>query len=526
MKWYSRLNLKLKSVLFTSFIVIAICASLFLFMERIFRRSLRTEMQQQASDIAEAFQDQLSNFNDSARAESLAKRLIQESPEISRIAIYRRVSNQIQPFIQAHAIDLPRNVSLYRSAMNQHKSARHDFRYNGQEYWEFAYPIEQQDKVLGMIAVTLNFSQYKILVSALRTGTFAILIVGLIVMLVSMNLFTELTIRRPLAEIVGAMEKVKRSQFNVRVKPHSMDEIGKLAEDFNTMALSLNEAQEEIVSQNKTLEQRVRDATTELLARNLELFRAQNELQHSSRLATAGQIAAMLAHDLGSPLSSISGHLQLMLEEEQSPRSEDQMRLRLVLTQVERLSDNIRNFLTNVSGRESHFLPCNLNALLEHLVQLTSPLLMGRNIQATLELDRILPSLQADSNQLQQLFLNLIMNAIDAMSAGGELKITTNYIQKDHQDLQTLREQYHTDNFDEFARIKIRDTGLGMGPEHLKNLFSPFFSTKEFGKGTGLGLAICKEIVEVHGGSIRVVSEPGKGSEFTIFFPINYARNE
>src|SRR5262249_35837538 len=155
-------------------------------------------------------------------------------------------------------------------------------------------------------------------------------------------------------------------------------------------------------------------------------------------------------------------------------------RLNLILTQVERLSDTIRNFLKNVTGFEGQFASINLNALLEHLIQLTSPVLMERKIVPVLDPEPSLPMLMADSNQLQQLFLNLFTNAIDAMKSGGRLAVKTRKI-------------------DDQAVVTIEDTGTGMDPEQLKNLFRPFFSTKEFGKGTGLGLAICKEIVKAHG---------------------------
>src|SRR5262249_601009 len=148
------------------------------------------------------------------------------------------------------------------------------------------------------------------------------------------------------------------------------------------------------------------------------LFEAQDELRRASRLATAGQVAAMLAHDLGSPLSSISGHLQLMLEDPSSTLDQHE-RIQLILTQVERLSDTIRNFLNNVTGFQGDFRDCDLNALLEHLIQLAWPVLTEKKIETHLDFDERLPHILADANQMQQLFLNLITNAIDAMREGG-----------------------------------------------------------------------------------------------------------
>ena len=502
MRWYSRLGLKGKFFLFTSLIVIAICAGLFFFIERILRGYLQSEMQRQASAIAGVLQDQLSDFFDPARVQVSAERLLLESPEISRITVYHRVGGLMTPFIAAESTDLPNNTQLYTTAVSRRTPFRFEFKHREKEYWEFAYPILIRGTVVGLTAVTLNFSQFKGLISAVRAGTLLVLLVGLIVMLLTMNIYVGLTIRRPLAEIVSAMNEVKQSRFDARVKPRGEDEIGMLAEDFNTMAAALGEAQSEIMRQNRMLEKRVDEAIAELRTRNLELFQAQDELRRASRLATAGQVAAMLAHDLGSPLSSISGHLQLMLENpSQTPEEKD--RIRLLLSQVERLSDTIRNFLSNVSGLETRFQDCDLNALLQHVVELARPLLTGHKIETVLEMDSRLPHIKADSNQLQQLFLNLFSNAMDAMKEGGILKVSTRYLPES-----------------QTAEVKVSDTGQGMSPEHLKNLFRPFFSTKEFGKGTGLGLAICKEIVKAHGGQIKAESRQGEGTEFTLLFPV------
>jgi len=498
--WFHRLGLKTKFVLVTSLVVLAICGSLFFFIETILRTYLRSEMQEQAGEIAQSLQDQLSNFYNPAFVQQTAERLLHERPEISRIAVYRRAGNVMQLFIQSSSTDLPGHTELYKTAVTKRFPFRYEFRYLDQEFWEFAYPILSGGEVRGLTAVTLNFSQYKRLLSALGGGSLLILTAGLILMLIGMGLYVEIIVHRPLAEIVKAMEKVKQSSFDTRVAVHSHDEIGQLAEYFNSMTLSLGEANEEIRRQNRILDQRVKEATSELLARNLELYEVQHELRRAGRLATAGQVAAMLAHDLGSPLSSISGHLQLMLEE-QSRSSQDRERLQLLLNQVERLSDTIRNFLTNVSTPALHLQDCDVHALIRHLIELVTPLIRERNIETLLDLQDSQPFLKADPHQLQQVFLNLFTNAIDAMREGGTLKVETDCLEKQ-------------------MEIKIEDTGPGIPPGNLKNLFQPFFSTKEFGKGTGLGLAICREIIHAHGGEITAESKEGSGTLFKILLPL------
>ena len=520
MSWYSRLNLKAKFIVVTCIVVIAICACLYFFIERFFRGYLQSEMQEQAGEIAGSLQDEIANFMGPDAVQGTAEHYLTERREISRIVVYRRIGNYFQPFVKAQTQEFPPITDLYSTAVDKRSPFRYEFQHQNGEYWEFAYPILTDNRVTGLTTVTLNFSQYKSLISAVRTGTLLILVVGLIAMLVSINIYAEMAIRRPLAEIVNGMQEVKRSHFDVQLKPHSQDEIGMVAADFNRMTRALGDAQEEIMRQNKMLEKRVREATSELRSRNLELFTAQDELRRVNRLATAGQVAAMLAHELGSPLSSISGHLQLMLENS-AVESDQHRRLHLLLTQVERLSDTIGNFLRSVTGLETHASDCDLNSLLEHMIQLTSPVMIERKIEPQTELDQRMPLIVADSNQLQQLFLNLFTNSMDAMAEGGCLRVSSQYAPLGSSAYETHRIGHNDSyNMTGLAVVTVTDTGEGMEPESLKNLFKPFFSSKEFGRGTGLGLTICREIVKAHGGQIKVQSEPDKGTCFTIVLPI------
>lgn len=524
LNWYFNLSLKAKFILVTSALVIAICGSMYFFIDRIFRAYLRSEIAAGASDIAASLHDQLVNFIDPSQVQVSADHLLKERPEISRIVVYQRVGNVLVQFLESSSSDLPpQNTDLYTTAIHRRLPFGRDFKHDQKEYWEFAYPILSNGSVAGLTTITFNFSQYKVFMSAVRRDTLFILVLALIVMLLSMNVYVEMNIRRPIAQIVNGMEEVKRSVFDLRLTPRSRDEIGKLTDDFNEMVAALGEAQDEIMRQNRVLEKRVQEATSELRSRNIELFEVQDELRRASRLSTAGQVAAMLAHDLGSPLSSISGHLQLMLEDP-GRKEEEKERISLVLAQVERLSDTIRGFLNDLKTPTARMEQCNLNDLLEHLFRLTAPLFTERKISPTLDTDDHLPEINADRNQLQQLFLNLFTNAIDAMKEGGELRVRTEHLPEGSQGRQSAVREFGGGRNNKqgggLALVTVEDTGPGMKAEHLKHIFRPFFSTKEFGKGTGLGLAICREIVRAHGGEILVDSQEGKGVKFRIYFPL------
>jgi two-component system NtrC family sensor kinase len=519
MNWFSRLSLKSKFLAVTFLLFSVVCIALFLFTERIFRSYIQAEMQEQAREIAHNLTDEINNFSDPAKLRESTDRLLSERREISRIIVFREMGKSMEPFIESDAVMLPENANFYRAAVATDKAFRTEFEYRGSEFWEFAFPIIQGVKVTGFTVITMNFSQYKSFVSAVRTGTLVILAVALAAAWILMNAYFERSIRNPLAEIVQAMEQVKKSKLDVMLRPRSGDEIGLLASDFNSMTASLKEAQHQILKQNQMLEQRVQEAIVELRSRNLELYEAQDELRRSSRLATAGQIAASIAHELGSPLSSISGHVQLMLEDG-SRRSEDIERLNLVLGQVERLSETIRSFLNSAAPSRGEFRPSDINNILHHVIDLMKPVLQEKRIYTILENGVELPSVFADASQIQQLFLNLFSNAADAMRDGGTLTVKTEAVASNDPRVASIMKNHNDGrNSTTHVMITVADTGIGIPREDIKNLFRPFFSTKELGRGTGLGLTICKELVKTHSGQIIVESEEGKGTIFRILLP-------
>jgi signal transduction histidine kinase len=517
MNWFSRLSLKSKFLAVTFLLFSIVCVALFLFTEKIFRAYMQAEMQDQAREIAVSVQANLDSFKHADQAREFTDRLLTERREISRLIIFQRMNNTMQLFIESDAVKLPANRNIYQSTHPVDKAFRTQFEYRGIEYWEFVFPILQNHLPRGLIAVTMNFSQYKSFVSAIRTGTLMILAIALAAAWILMNAYFERTIRNPLAEIVHAMEQVKRSELGVRLKPRSGDEIGLLATDFNNMTSSLQKAQHQIMQQNQLLEQKVQEAVMELRARNLELYEAQDELRRSSRLATAGQIAASIAHELGSPLSSISGHVQLMLED-RSRSEEDLERLNLILGQVERLSESIRSFLNSAAPARGEFKPSDINSIVHHVIDLMKPVLQEKGIQTVLENGSSLPSVFADASQMQQLFLNLFSNAVDAMRDGGILTVKTEAVNASDPKVAGLLKNNNGASAPHIM-ITVADTGVGIPRAHIKDLFRPFFSTKDLGSGTGLGLSIVKELIKKHSGQILVESEEGKGTIFRIILP-------
>jgi len=223
-------------------------------------------------------------------------------------------------------------------------------------------------------------------------------------------------------------------------------------------------------------------------------------MRRSEKLATAGQLAAGIAHEIRNPLASISGAIQLLREEKQN--SEHHTRLMdIIVTESNRLNRLITDFLLYAQPPVLNTKMVNLSALVDDTLAVFSQSpqwTQGIKLEKTIEPDLIL---NGDAQQLQQVLWNLFINAVNAMDGKGCLGVVTKKERKSRK-----------------IRLIVGDTGVGIAPEHLKKIFDPFFTTRE--GGTGLGLSIVHKIVETHGGGIRVESEPKKGTTFTLTFPM------
>ncbi len=225
----------------------------------------------------------------------------------------------------------------------------------------------------------------------------------------------------------------------------------------------------------------------------------EKQIQHSDKLALIGQIAAGIAHEIGTPLNVISGNAEYIMMEmgEDNPYKEE---LETIISQAERIANLIKQLLEFARPKKPNYTKVNVNHELSHVVELLKRQFEKSNIKLSLKFDEDIPSIYADCSQIHQVFLNIIMNAIQAITRDGLIEIET-----------FLRDGY--------VNIKFKDNGVGILPEHIDKIFEPFFTTKEAGKGTGLGLAVSKRIVDEHNGKIEVESTPGKGTIFTVKFP-------
>ena len=322
------------------------------------------------------------------------------------------------------------------------------------------------------------------------------LIAGLcVVLLVIMLYFLSSQIVKPLTQMVVATQEIARGDLSHQVKVGSKDELGHLAGSFNQMTANLRAANLKLVNWGRTLEKKVEERTR-------ELTQIQAHLIQSEKLASLGKLAAGIAHEINNPLGGILIYSHLLLEDtdRDSPYYEN---LKKIVKETSRCKDIVKGLLDFARPKEPEMADVDINEILERSLSIMEGQALFQNIKIERKFARLAP-ISADSAQLQQVFINIIINAAEAMDGTGVLTIFTSLGPKK-----------------EYINIQFKDTGHGISDSDRKRLFEPFFTTKEVGKGTGLGLAISYSIIRKHRGTIEVSSQQGKGSIFTVKIPLS-----
>jgi two-component system, NtrC family, sensor kinase len=396
-------------------------------------------------------------------------------------------------------------------------------------YWRVSTPIKVDKQIIGALQVLMSWEAAQKDEAKERRQMLLMLAATVILVSVALTIFVQRAVYRPVKGLVGAMQQAQAGSLDVEVVPHGRDELSELAMHFNRMLLRIRQdtaEKEKLLTQiqqfNEELQGKIQQATRTLEQRNQELqrvnealFQSQRQLAQWERMAGMVYQSAAIAHEIGTPMHSIAGYIHLLLTD--GRLSDDaRRRLKIVESQIDRISETLRTMLASTKQPQPQVKPLDLNALLGDLIHLTSPGRSRRNIHVRTELQDDLPLVLADSNQLQQVFLNLIANAVDAMPAGGEL-----YVQTALEEVNDPGVSRPGADHRRGVTVSIRDSGQGIPEEHLAKIFDPFFTTKAAGQGTGIGLAVCAQIIHAHGGSIAVQSRLGEGSLFTIRLPVH-----
>ena len=383
----------------------------------------------------------------------------------------------------------------------------------------------QMEVPIGDIMIRLLESKKIILIS---------IVLDALVLIVFGSFLLSRVLVKPLKDLARLTQKISEGDFSQTIVVTSRNEIGQLIDSFNRMIVRLKENQESLESYLESLE-----------TANKKLKEAQEELLRSEKLASIGRFAAGVAHEVGNPLGAILGYTGI-LEKGGVDREEAKDYLKRIEKEIERINRIVRELLDFARPSRGRRKDVEANKVLENALALLSYQKNFKDIRTSLDLQPDLPLIKGDETQLSQVFINMILNAIDAMPQGGRLSLQTRTFVVEHlfsdsfprviparrrgdpveSDYSHLRKPDPLSAMltkfsrgDTLVRITIADTGTGIEKEDLKRIFDPFFTTKDPDKGTGLGLSVSLRIVESMGGEIKVESELGKGTKFEIYFP-------
>jgi signal transduction histidine kinase len=334
--------------------------------------------------------------------------------------------------------------------------------------------------VLPIAAVLLNGLLLFLLVSSSlapgpRNDVIAVAAGGAFVICIAVIMVLAVQVRRPMMELQEKFARVQDGDMDVSVSfAQRNDEIGDLGRDFNDMVAQLKASREEINRLHQT------------------------QMSRAEHFATLGELAAGLAHEIRNPLAGIAGVLDIV-SRDLPPTSVAREVIDDAKQEAVQINRILTELLDTARPKAPQFRVTDIVGTAEHAVLFARQQAVTKRIHIEFEVKDVLPPLEHDPNQINQVLLNLLLNAIQSMDKPGTIRVTL-------------------EPEDDAVAIVVADEGKGISPEHLPSLFRPFFTTK--GHGTGLGLSLARRMVESHGGTIKVESKLGEGAQFTILLPV------
>ena len=398
----------------------------------------------------------------------------------------------------------------------------------------FCSPLWARGKIVGGVEIGVPTGDMMVRLFETKRIILVSIILDAVILIIFGSFLLSHVLVSPLKDLVRLTQKISEGDFSQTIEVTSKNEIGQLIDSFNWMILRLKENQESLEDHLESLE-----------TANTKLKEAQEELLRTEKLASIGRFAAGVAHEVGNPLGAILGYTNI-LEQEGIEPAEARDYLKRIEKEIGRINRIVRELLDFARPSKLETKEVEVNRVMENTLSLLSYQKNFKNIQTHLELQPHLPLIKGDETQLSQVFINVILNAIDAMPQGGRLDIETESFVVEHlfteafqrihprrrrgdpvqSDYSHLRKPDPLSSIltkfskgDTLVRIEISDTGTGIEKEDLKRIFDPFFTTKDPDKGTGLGLSVSLSIVESMGGEIKVESELGKGTKFEVYLP-------
>jgi two-component system NtrC family sensor kinase len=473
-----------------------------------FRRELTVQSKDAANAVAQEIADALAALDANAVDHDLAHVLTTYGMRYSRI---QRSELHVEREDRGPALSIvaPRGDQMeIRRLGPAFRLPEHNFLRGsgGANTYEVQEPIDLQGPWKATLRLSWSLTGVESVLRESERWGLMMGIVQLFAIVLLVGFIVDRAVLRRLDVLASAMRDVEGGNLGRRVPTKGNNEVEKLSQGFNRMLDRLSAADSAIRAFNQRLGEEIDAATQDLSRKNValgQLNRLLVDLRRDNasrvRLATLGQLAAQLAHEIGTPLSSVSGHLQLALAQKDLPPGLRD-RLEVAVREIARIGRIVRDYLDSTRSLEPERKPTSLNQTLTEAVEITSSLDRGLE-RIDLSLGEDPTGFVTDPGLFRQVVVNLLTNGLDAIERGGRVSLAA------------------TVESDEVV-VTVADTGSGIPDEDLKRIFEPFYTTKGRGKGTGLGLAICRELIAALGGGIDVQSAIGQGSKFTVRLPL------
>ena len=359
--------------------------------------------------------------------------------------------------------------------------------------------------VLGVVDITYSLDEVNQTMRAHVINMVLVSIGFILLITLSAAALLHKLIYQPLHDLEKGAKRLASGNFDNPIPVRGEDEFGSLARSSNAMMGALKKSRQELEGWVETLNEKVKERTEELRL-------AEAEVARGEKLASIGQLAAGIAHELNNPLTGVLTFTSLM-RQKASEGSEEAEDLDLVIRETKRCASIIRRLLDFAREKTPEKTLVNLNQLIAETVQFVERSAALQHIEIEMDLDHDLPKLFVDADLIKQVLMNILVNAQQAIEEHGKITVRSRLCS-------TRKAPGRCNDTLPAVQISISDTGCGIPEANLQRIFDPFFTSKEVGKGTGLGLSVSYGIVRAHGGEIDVESTVGEGSTFRVCLPV------
>jgi signal transduction histidine kinase len=491
-----RLALGTRLTIYVTLSVAAVITAITFVGTLIAQRQLDNDLRETAEVTAFAVADDIELRPEPVASEPLLpvlRSFMNAAPDLRSITVFRAVDGHAETLVSTSVV-APAPPALVQDVITRGDTVTAQ---PTPDTLFVAVPVRPGGMVTGAVAVAVSLGAVRQLQRTAGLIAFGGAAFAVIAIAVLINLLARRLMLTPLTEIHRVMRRARGGDLGARASVTQDNEMKDVGEGLNAMLAELDDL-------HRSLSQRVAAATGELRDRNKELVRSYESVSRlretaarAQQLAAVGQTMANVAHQIGTPLNLVSGHVQLLQHEISDPAI--RRRLRIVEEQVDRVVTTVKGLLERARPPGER-QPVRIDSVMARMGDAMRGRLASSGVTLDLHVEEPLGSVAADEAQLELALLNLVTNALDAMPSGGMLTIAAA-------------------NADGRVRIEVRDTGSGIDPAVLPRIFEPWVTTKSAGRGTGLGLSITRDLITSLGGTIGVSSSAGQGTTFTIELP-------